>query len=93
MWFEFQVIDGCNQFGMQAKAFAPITVAFAQNLKDFQFANDVLDPNAFLTYARGLVEGGKSGSTGDLQVLKSIEQVGVVHSYFIHRVIFVVCQH
>ena len=46
--FEFEVVDGRNQIETQAKAFSAITVAFTQNPKDFQLADDVLYQNAFL---------------------------------------------
>lgn len=46
--FEFQVVYGSDQVETKTKAFATISIAFTQNAKDFQLANNVLDQNAFL---------------------------------------------
>ena len=45
---EFQIVDSSNQVEAKAKAYAAISIAFAQNAKDFQLANDVLDQNALM---------------------------------------------
>jgi hypothetical protein len=44
---EFDVTNGCNQIEAQAKAFAAITIAFTQNTKDLQPANDVFNQDSF----------------------------------------------
>ena len=38
---------GGNQIEARPKAFPPIAIPLAQNAKDFQLANDILDQDAF----------------------------------------------
>jgi len=41
--FEFHVADGGDQVEAKPKMFTTISIAFAQNTKDFQPVNDVLN--------------------------------------------------
>jgi len=45
---EFHIVDGSDQIEAKSKAFASVSIAFTQNTKDLQLANDVLDQNALL---------------------------------------------
>ena len=42
---EFQIVDGRNQIEPKPEAFATISIAFTQDAKDFQFAQDVFNYN------------------------------------------------
>ncbi len=45
---EFQVVDRSDEIEAKAKTFTSISIAFAEDTKDFQFADDILDQNAKL---------------------------------------------
>ena len=49
---EFHIVDGSDQIEAKSKAFTTISIAFTQNTKDLQLANDVLDQNALCDKAR-----------------------------------------
>ena len=43
----FHIVDCSNQIKSQTKAFTTVAIAFTQNAKDFQLANNIFNQNTF----------------------------------------------